>query len=240
MNLLATDPAGNFAPLIIALIVAVVIGFAVYDYSTTRKRRAELAEVARRLRLVFRPGRQGRPRGMPYDRFRLFSAGHSQGLTNLMMGPVQVGPFRGQVIAGDYHYTTGSGKNSTTHNLSFALVQLPFPGLPDMTIRQETFADRIKAAIGFDDIDFESEEFSRRFHVTCTDKKFAYDIITPRMMDYLLSKAHVPRLDMNGGVMLIAGGSPQRWRPATFGRKLGFIGRFVELWPDHVVRMLRG
>ena len=40
--------------------------------------------------------------------------------------------------------------------------------------------------MGFDDIDFESHEFSKKFVVRSKDKKFAYDFCNAQMIDYLL------------------------------------------------------
>jgi hypothetical protein len=42
-------------------------------------------------------------------------------------------------------------------------------------------------AFGYDDIDFESHEFSRKFCVRSKDKKFAYDVCHARMIEYLLA-----------------------------------------------------
>ncbi len=41
--------------------------------------------------------------------------------------------------------------------------------------------------MGFDDIDFESHEFSRNFCVRSADKKFAYDVCNVHMIEYLLA-----------------------------------------------------
>jgi hypothetical protein len=40
--------------------------------------------------------------------------------------------------------------------------------------------------MGYDDIDFESHEFSRAFCVRSSDRKFAYDVCNARMMEFLL------------------------------------------------------
>jgi hypothetical protein len=45
--------------------------------------------------------------------------------------------------------------------------------------------------LGYDDIDFESVEFSKAFTVRSKDKKFAYDICHPRMMDYMLNHPYI-------------------------------------------------
>ena len=46
---------------------------------------------------------------------------------------------------------------------------------------------KIAQAVGYDDIDFESHEFSRQFCVRSSDKKFAYDICNAQMIEYLLA-----------------------------------------------------
>ena len=42
--------------------------------------------------------------------------------------------------------------------------------------------------MGFDDIDFESLEFSKRYKVKSHNKKFAYDFCNAQMIDYLLGQ----------------------------------------------------
>ena len=51
---------------------------------------------------------------------------------------------------------------------------------------REGIFSKIAQAVGYDDIDFESHEFSRKYCVRSKNKNFAYDIFHPRMIDYLL------------------------------------------------------
>lgn len=91
----------------------------------------------------------------------------------------------------EYHYqvTTGSGKNRRTTHYHFRTAATPLPrSFPELVSGPEGFFDKIAAAFGFDDIDFESAEFSRTFKVLSPDRKFAYDIIHPRMMEWLLRR----------------------------------------------------
>jgi len=55
-----------------------------------------------------------------------------------------------------------------------------------LTITREHVFAKIGQFLGFDDIDFESAEFSSAFSVRSKNKKFAYDICHARMMEYLL------------------------------------------------------
>ncbi len=95
------------------------------------------------------------------------------------------------ISAFDYHYETHStdskGRRQTHHHyFSFFILHLP-ASFPEMVIGREGIFSKIGQALGYDDIDFESYEFSRRFCVRSKDKKFAYDFCNARMLEYLLA-----------------------------------------------------
>jgi hypothetical protein len=96
--------------------------------------------------------------------------------------------------------------------------------------------DKIAGAFGFDDIDFESEAFSRRFHVKSSDRRFAYDVIHPRMMEFLMN-VKAPLIDVEHGRCCLSNGRA-RWRPDDFKSSLRFLSEFVDLWPDHLTAQL--
>lgn len=91
----------------------------------------------------------------------------------------------------DYHYETTSTDNKgrrTTHHHYFSFFILHFDGnFPELLISREGFFSKIGQFLGFDDIDFESAEFSRKFLVKSPNKKFAYDICHSQMIEYLLA-----------------------------------------------------
>jgi hypothetical protein len=70
---------------------------------------------------------------------------------------------------------------------SVVLLEMPGRDFPLFRLRLEQSTDRIAAAAGFEDIGFESDEFSRKYHVTCKDRRFAYDVVTARQMEMLLT-----------------------------------------------------
>lgn len=90
----------------------------------------------------------------------------------------------------DYHYETYSRDSKgrrTTHHHYFSIFTLSLPrAFPELNIEREGFLSKIGQAIGFDDIDFESLEFSKRYKVKSADKKFAYDFCNAQMIDFLL------------------------------------------------------
>jgi len=57
-----------------------------------------------------------------------------------------------------------------------------------LVIKPEGIFAKIGQALGFDDIDFESVDFSKRYNVRSKDKKFAYDFCNAQMITYLLQQ----------------------------------------------------
>lgn len=98
---------------------------------------------------------------------------------------VLIGSWRGMAFeAFTYHWTVSSGKSSHTH---FAqVVALPMPLLASLSISPENLGHKVFDALGGEDLDTESDEFSRLFWVRAEDRRRAYDILNPGMMDHLL------------------------------------------------------
>lgn len=94
------------------------------------------------------------------------------------------------IHAFDYHYTTTStdskgNRRTTHHHFSAVILEVPY-ALKSLNIRKEGFFDRLGDMFGGGDIDFESAEFSKRFHVKAEDRKWAYDVISTKTMELLL------------------------------------------------------
>jgi hypothetical protein len=222
--------------IVLILVVVVVGGAALYLSSLMERRRREALEAAAHgLGLSFDPG----PDRTLHRAFRhsIFSKGRSRRGSNTMAGMMKLAGRSIGVRMGDYRYTTGSGKNRHTHRISYAAFRLPWVNTPDLLIRREHLGDKLVGGLGFDDIDFESEEFSRSFWVKSGDKRYAYDVIHPRMMEFLL-KGPTPQVEIVGDICLILEGRT-RWDPDTFEGAPGWFGAFLELWPDHLTERLQ-
>jgi len=97
------------------------------------------------------------------------------------------GSYRGlPVRCFDYRYSVSYGQEERTYSYTVVALVPPIPFAP-LVVRPETLGDRLAAAAGFDDIDFESDEFSRRYYVKSRDRQFAYGVLHQKAMEYLLS-----------------------------------------------------
>ncbi len=227
--------------LLIVAGIALVVAFGYLAWLAEKKRREGMAALAARLGWSFDPSRD-RDHDEQYAHFEIFRHGHSRVAHNTLTGAVDVAGQRCPAKMGDFTYkvTRHSGKSTstTTYRFSYLIVHLPWTDVPDLLVRREGMFDKIAGAFGFDDIDFESAEFSRRFHVKSADKRFAYGVIDARMMEYLLA-GDTPTVDIENARCCLSDGS-HRWEPAQFEQTLGWLAGFFERWPDHVVASLGG
>jgi hypothetical protein len=106
------------------------------------------------------------------------------------------------------------------------------PGsFPELVIDKEGFFSKVAQALGYDDIDFESHEFSRKFRVRSSDKKFAYDVCNGQMIEYLLSNIDLS-IEIEGEVMAISFRS--RLSPEYIEPNLNRLVRVRSLMPDYL------
>ena len=223
---------------VIAVFVVAFIAAAWFAHKAAAERRRALAELAARLGLRFYPDEDD-GHDDDYAQFEIFRRGHSRVARNTLSGALELFGRPCAVRAGDFRYkvTSGSGKSRSTrtHRFSYLIVQPPWQ-TPPLLIRREGVMDKIAGAFGFDDIDFESVEFSKRFYVKSSDKRFAYDVLHPRMMEFLLASEPL-MLDLEGGALCISDGS-RCWDPAGFEQQIAFVRQFCELWPRHLLATL--
>jgi len=228
-----------FVIFVVGLILVAV--FAYLEFERRKRRREAMEALATEMGWRFSPAKD-------YDHddefadFELFRRGHTRFAYNTLWGSLEVDGQSFAVKMGDFHYqvTTSNGKTTTTttHRFSYAILALPFANVPELLIRPEGMFDQLKGMLGFDDIDFESVEFSRRFYVKSSDKRFAYDVIDPRMMEFLL-ESNPPTIDMENSRICLCDGRRQ-WAPDEFRTQLGWAREFFDHWPDHVMSTLQG
>ncbi len=188
-----------FAFAISVFVLAVVLGL---------RHRKKLAAVAARLGLRFSPKD---PFGLPekYGDMLAFNTGFFQTAYHTMYGELD-GCF---TIATEYRYDEG-GEDDDTIYRTYCLL-LTGKEFHHLQVRPENFMDKIAGWIGFDDIDFEYKEFNDACYVRCDNKKFAYDVVHPKMMEYLLANRGL-YLEMFRDVILVHYGrqiAPDEYEP---------------------------
>ena len=80
---------------------------------------------------------------------------------------------------------------------------VPEASFSPVLIEPDDILSDIVDAFGFGDIKFESAEFSRFYRVRSQDKKFAYDVCNPQMIQYLLENQGL-KIEISGPAILLA------------------------------------
>ena len=232
MNQSAFSLSGGGGIAIFILIAVAVIAFAIYGWQQAKKRREALAAWAGANGLSFSAAREtGFEFSFP-DFRQLRSGEGGRYAYNIIRGNYR----KRDLLAFDYHYETYSTDdkgNRTTQEYHFsALIAGCEVPLKPLFIRPEGLFDHIAAAFGFEDIQFESAEFSRRYMVKAPDRKWAYDVLHARAIEFLLAQ---PKFSMQFGdrnqVMFWDGGT---WKPEQFELSANTVGAFLDMLPDYV------
>ncbi len=119
-------------------------------------------------------------KGPPPQQFDLFGMGNSKKVS------FQFWRAGEQDSVFEYQFTTGSGKNRTTHYRTLALIALPFAA-PHTKIGPEGFWSGVGRMVGVRDIEVESAEFNDQYRVTGDDERFAIALLDHQMLAWLLS-----------------------------------------------------
>ncbi len=214
---------------IVAVIALIVIG-AIFAHLAAKKRLEAMLAMAARLGLRFDPNKD-RSLAKQYQFLDKLRAGDNRYAFNILSGKYQ----SHDVMAFDYHYethSTDSKGHRQTHHYYFSFFLLLMPvAFPELTIGREGFFSKVAQSLGYDDIDFESHEFSRKFCVRSRDKKFAYDVCNACMMEYLLANDDLT-IEIEGPAMAISFSS--RLSPEQIESNLNRLIAVRSLLPDYL------
>ena len=217
-----------------AAVMALVIIVAVIGWRLERKRREGLAAVAAQLgfRLVDRDDtllERFRGYGSPFDR------GFDRRAEHIMTGSYDGRP----AIAWDLTYHTWesrtvdgkSQRRKKAHRYAVVCVTMP-RSYPDLSVSPEGPLGRMWGRLTNTDVQFESDDFNQAFTVNSTDRRFASDVIHPRMMQMLLAECSDVAWQMTDDqIMSITSG---RLDPDSLPRLLHVLDAVLDQVPPHV------
>lgn len=222
------------------LVVGAVVGFLVWlSAKRAEQRRQALAQLAASRGLAFH---REDPIGVPgtFAQFELFQRGDSNYASNVIRGAVEGHNY----CACDFQYTTvtystdskgHTQRHEHTTYCSAALVELNYP-VPAIWMRPENFLDKAAHLVGCHDLEFESAEFNREFHVKAENREIAFDIINAQTMQRLMASPF-RHIEFNGAAVLIF--DEQTWPPEAFVAALDLARSLAEGLPNYLFDKLR-
>ena len=163
-----------------------------------------------------------------FSRGQPFGVGHSKKATEVLAGRYD----RLSALSFTYRWTTGSGKEATTHTSHIVGVVLP-AYLPTVELTPDGLGAKLAKLVGAQDIQFESDDFNRAFRVASSDPRVASAIVHPRLMERML------RDDARGSTWRIEGTWILSWASGStdldrLASRLGVLSAVVRSIPRHV------
>ena len=156
-------------PLFFVFSIGTIVLVIVFSIRAQRRRKEAMQEFAAQRGLAFDERGQA-VQALDLPEMDLFRRAGRHGIRFAVVGEIE-----GMSVAiFDYRYTTGSGKNRSTHVQTVVAVGLPedgstgeaaaFEAVPAFTLRREHLFDGIGAWFGYEDVDFpDAPEFSKAF-----------------------------------------------------------------------------
>ncbi|OVE75297.1 hypothetical protein BVX97_05095 [bacterium E08(2017)] len=212
---------------IFILFIAFFAVAAYFAHIASKKRREAFEAIASDLNLHYTPTKN-RDMAKRYKFLKKLAQGSNRYAYNILSGPYK----DHRVLVFDYHYETRSDKNTHHYHFSFFILFLG-KHFPELTITNEHIFSKIAQAIGFDDIDFESHEFSSKYTVRSKDKKFAYDVCNSKMIEFLLNLDGI-NLEIDQDVLAV--GYSRKLAPEVIEQHLNRLIAIRELMPDYLFK----
>ncbi|HVF52412.1 MAG TPA: DUF3137 domain-containing protein [Actinomycetota bacterium] len=202
--------------LLVLLLIALVIVGGILHYR--QKRHRQLGIVATATKFGFQYSNYD-VLGLVSRPFELFRRGDDRGCENIIWGNWGGVP----VIAGDYWYyeenqDSDGGNSKTYYRFTVGVIDVNAT-FPRCHIRRENLLTRLADHLSFHDLTFESEQFNKTFQVEADDKKFAFELIDPLFMHWLLSTDHRFNFQTCGTGLLVYS---KPLKPTEFVMTIGF------------------
>lgn len=219
--------------LLIALFFALVVVVMVVGFVQAKKRRDAFAAFAAQRGWRYVPSDHSlvdRFEGAPFGR------GNRRRTSNVVHGMHEERP----IVAFDYTYETTSGsgedRKTTTHRYSVLAMSMGVV-MPPLAVAPEGFFGRMIGRLTNTDIEMESEAFNRAFTVTCPDRRFAFDVLHPQMIEMLMQWPDLGWRFERDSMLVVRSGQQSI---EEVDAKLRVMDAIVDRIPDFVWKQVRG
>lgn len=189
------------------------------------RRRQAMARFAWDLGFDFRPKYA---EGISGD-FRLFGRGDGRSAQNALGGIWQ--GVRVKTLDYEYFETRAVwGFYRVKRRLRFSVAILELgASVPSVITELNGAAGLASDYMGFHDVQLESDDFNRRYHVTCDDREFAYEFFDTGMLRWLLGQQDLLEAEVLGRRALVA---TRRLEPDQMGTLLDAAVGFYSNLPS--------
>lgn len=219
----------QIAPFLLIGLVFALIGVGIYGVIlSARKRREAWQREGQRLGLMYARNNTGML--SEFGHFKLFGRGRYKKVPSSISGTLN----GIRVVVGDYQYTTGSGKNSSTHVQTVCCLKDARLNAPHCFVRREAkFFDFLGKVFGGKDINYDEDpEFSKAFVLQGHSEADTRAWFTAEVRRYFMHYAGTNiQFEMIGDSLVFHRGvrikKPEADVQALIDESFGFLNLFV-------------
>lgn len=181
----------------------IAVGVAIHRHLRKERRKREMRAFAGKAGLRYS---HRDPFGTVRLGFRLFRQGDGRGVEHVCWGTT--GGVEARLFDFWYYEQTRDQRGHThRYYRYFSCAMIRIPGIygPRLTVEPEGVFSRLADAVGFRDLQFESEDFNRAFQVEVAgEDRFAYAVLDAAMIEWLLTAARQHRFETLGDLVLVS------------------------------------
>lgn len=111
-----------------------------------------------------------------------FCRGHAQTVTNILVKRENEMDW----YLFDLSCQVSSGESTATEQYGIVVARVPY-ALPALGLFRESLSEHLADILCHREVQFESAEFNKRYFVSCSDRKAAFDLIHPETIDWLMT-----------------------------------------------------
>jgi hypothetical protein len=108
-----------------------------------------------------------------------------------------------EIVVADYWFAPTSAQQYDDYERYTCVLGAAVTGWSDLTVVPERLGSRLRDAVGVPEIDTESEQFNRAFHVRAADRRFASAFVDARMMAWLLEQGPSVGFEIFAGRVMV-------------------------------------
>lgn len=212
-----------------------VIGYGYWQWQHNKKKIAHFMQVAQQRGWQYQRqdnGVLGRFRGDPFD-----NGGRNKRANHVFTGQHRGRPFccfeyTYQVTR---HNSSGNGSHSRTETHYYQIFSIGTPAARStLQVTKEGFGSKMLDFVGVRDLQLESVEFNQTFKIKTDNDKFAYDVLHPRTMEWMLQDQRAQQTPIR-----FEGSGLVTWQRGKFELeamepRLDYLCEFVDRVPEFV------
>jgi hypothetical protein len=216
------------------LVFAAIAGFWLWGRYRTRQRGPAVARFASQHALSYSAVGYVESPGYDFPLLREVHESDRSGYNNVLAGRWQDLP----VKEADYWYSTREsvGGQVGRYRSYFSIVVVDLAAaMPYVSVQTKNLFTGAPGQPGMHEIDFESEDFNRKFSVTAPDKEFAIKLIDAGMIQWLMSTGGEFAFDLGGCNLLVwCGQLPATGLARLFDAATGFTDHIPHVvWAEY-------